>query len=173
MTTGNRVYPVGSVGLQVGGSSISSSNPLPIKLQSRVGRTTHLSSGPLPASGAYTSQTAYTVPDGVNFIMFYVTYTRGAASGQAKCKVMVGNGTEEGPLVVVDPSVSASEPFSQQTIRGGEFKGPVPQDGSAITFVVPVSIRGGITTIRLLAAEVGVTATPGTCAIALTGGYST
>lgn len=139
--------------------------------QARVARAVHLASATLPVSGNYSNQTAYAIPDGVAAVMFYVTYTRGAASGQPKFKIAFGNGTEEGIAAVVDATITISQPFSQQPVRGGEFPGPVPADGTAIVFTILVKIDGGPTTVRLLAAEVGVTGTPGVLAIALTAGY--
>lgn len=146
-----------------------SGNPIYTAPTSRVARAAHLASAAL--SSSYSSQSAYSVPNGATHVAFYVTYTRGGASGQAKFKIMAGNGTDEGPLVVIDSSVTLSEPLGQQSMRGGEFLGPIPTDGSAITFVVPVQIRGGVTAVRLLAAESGNTGSPGTCAITLTAGY--
>jgi hypothetical protein len=52
----------------------------------RIARTAHLSSATLPAAGAFTSQTPYTIPEGVVSITTYVVYTRGAAGGQVKLR---------------------------------------------------------------------------------------
>jgi hypothetical protein len=70
-------------------------------------------------------------------------------------------------------SQRASAPYGQRAAYIDEIKpGPTPADGSPITFVVYWTVTGGETTIRLLLAEAGVTATPGTASIGLTAQYA-
>lgn len=138
---------------------------------SRVARAVHLASATLPAAGAYTNQTAYAIPVGVKSVSFILTYTRGAAGGQAKYRILVGNGTEEGDLSVVDVTLVASQPFASQQMYGQVLLGEIPQSASAVSQELTVNIQGGWTTIRVIGAENGVSGTPGTLAIALTAAY--
>ncbi|WP_437767166.1 hypothetical protein WMF27_20600 [Sorangium sp. So ce281] len=137
----------------------------------RIARVVHLASATLPASGAWTNQAAYAIPDGVSAVSFITTYTRGVANGQPKFRILVGNGTEEGDISVIDPMVTASQPFGLQSAYAQVVLGTVPQDGNPVSRELTVLVRGGWTSIRMIAAEHGVTATPGTLAIALTAAY--
>jgi hypothetical protein len=154
-----------ALGPQTAATSLSVTRP------SRVPRVEHLASAALPAAGAFTSQSAYSIPSGAQFVTCWVSYTRGAVGGYAKLRALLGNGTEEGIAPVVDPTITASQPYGQTPIYPNELIGPQPQDGSAVIWLVTFDVRGGATTFRLLAAELGVTGTPGTCAIALTAGH--
>lgn len=139
----------------------------------RIPRVAHLASAALPAAGAFTSQAAYSIPDGVRGVAFYVTYTRGANGGYPKARLMIGNGTEEGPPLLLDGTITSAPPYGQRAGYIDEIKpGPTPADGSAITYVIYWTVTAGETTIRLLLAEAGVTATPGTAAIGLTAQYA-
>ncbi len=137
----------------------------------RVARVAHLASAALPGAGAYTNQSAYSIPDGAQFITCWIAYTRGAAGGYAKFKAMLGNGTEESACPVVDPVITVVQPHGRTLFYPNELVGPTPPDASAVGWIVTFDVRGGATAFRLLAAELGVTATPGTCAIALTAGH--
>lgn len=138
----------------------------------RTQRNPHVVGATLPASSAYTNQAPFKIPDGCTGVTFYVTYTRapGVGTCRPKFQIWIGNGAEEGPLVTVDPTVAAAQPFGRTSLYLGEILGPIPSTDTAITFALPVVVRGGESTIRLLAAEYGAAGTPGTCAIALTGG---
>lgn len=137
----------------------------------RIARSVHLASAALPAAGAFTSQTAFTILDGVRSINFYVTYTQGAGGGYPLLRFESGNGTETGGLVVIDGAIAVTDPFGQRTAYIDRLKGPVPADGSALTYMIPWRVSGGETTVRLLMAEGGATGTPGTAAIAITAQY--
>jgi hypothetical protein len=132
----------------------------------RVARTAHLASAALPAAGAFTSQTAYAVPEGVVGITAYVTYTRGTTGGTVLLRPEYGNGTETARESIAISSTASSENI-RDTLGFREFVSPSADSIFAIEFDVPA----GCTTFRLLAAELGVTATPGTCAITLTAKY--
>ena len=162
--------------LVVGGSDVSNANPVPMSIAGsprgpRVARVAHLASATLPAAGAYTANAVYPIPDGVQFVKFYVTYTRGAAGGFAKAKLVTGNGTESGAEVTLDPTIAVTQPAGLQLAYSSEIEMPQPQDGNPRTDVLTYAVRAGETTIALQLAEVGVTATPGTAAVALTAGY--
>ena len=136
----------------------------------RIPRTAHLNSATLPAAGAYTSQTAYTVPEGVVSITAYVVYTRGAAGGQVVLRPQWSNGTETAYETAVSSSVATGGTLRNQ-IELREILSPVVNTASAVTFAISFDVPAGATTFNLLAAEVGVTGTPGTCAITLTARY--
>lgn len=144
---------------------------VPTKVAARVARAAFMASAALPAAGAYTTTTAYAIPDGVQRVTFYCTYTRGAAGGFPKFRCDVGNGNETASVVTVDPSIAVTQPKGLQLAYISEINGPEPQDASAVVFALTYSVAAGETTIALQAAELGITATPGTLAIALTAGY--
>jgi len=147
----------------------SSSSPV-IQRGFEIARTVHISSSPLPAAGAFTTQSAFTVPAGITEIAFWVTYTRGAVGGFPYLQVLFGNGTEEGHDISLDQIVTVAQPLGTQNVYEQQLAGPIPADGSPITYVIAVHVPRGATTIRMLAAEGGVPGTPGTITIALTGG---
>ena len=133
-------------------------------------RTVHLASGPLPAAGAFTSQAPYDVSGGLDEVTCWVTYTRGAAGGYPILWPMWGNGTEEGIDVAIDQIVTVSDPVGDQRVYEQQIEAPHPSGADAIVFCLPIRVPKGATTFRLLAAEAGVIATPGTMAIAIAGG---
>jgi hypothetical protein len=152
--------PVGAAG---------GSTPAVTPVPATVARSVHIASAALPAAGAFTSQGAYTPAAGVaRFVSFWITYTRGAAGGYPKFHLEWGNGTETA-LEVSFGEASAVQPYLQQNVYQGELLGPTPTDGNAISYVLTVENTKGATQVRLLAAEAGITATPGTIAIAITG----
>jgi hypothetical protein len=136
----------------------------------RIARTAHLSSATLPAAGAFTSQTPYTIPEGVVSITTYVVYTRGAAGGQVKLRPQWANGTETAYETAVSGSAASGGTLRNQ-IELRELLGPIVDTASAVTFLVQFDVPAGCTTFALYAAESGVTGTPGTCAITITARY--
>lgn len=141
-----------------------------IVMGSRIARTAHLNSATLPAAGAFTSQAVYTVPEGVTGVTMYVTYTRGAAGGQVKLRPEYGNGTEAARGFATTALVVSGDTL-EESIAFRDFVAPVTTDANPQVFAIEIDVPPGCTTIRLLAAEKGVTGTPGTCAIALTAKY--
>ncbi len=133
-------------------------------------RVVHLPSAALPAAGAYSSQAAFTLPPGAGYVSVYVTYARGAAGGYPTIKAMLGTSNEEGAVAIMDPTVTAAAPAETQPIGPGVLAMLPPADGSPVTLVFTVDVRGGGSKFRVLVAEAGVTATPGTCAVALSVG---
>jgi hypothetical protein len=136
----------------------------------RIARTAHLSSATLPATKAFTSQTPYTIPEGVVSITTYVVYTRGAAGGQVKLRPQWANGTETAYETAVSGSAASGGTLRNQ-IELRELLGPIVDTASAVTFLVQFDVPAGCTTFALYAAESGVTGTPGTCAITITARY--
>lgn len=92
------------------------------------------------------------------------SYTRGAAGGAAKIKVIVScdNGATFVPLMMVDPT---SYSAGVQTLIVAEFKLPASTGASAETYAVPPIDLSGYSHYQVLAAEYGITATPGTLAL--------
>lgn len=130
----------------------------------------HLASAPLPAAGAFTSQVAHSLPPGAAYVSVYLTYTRGAAGGYPVVKAMLGTPSAEGAVAIMDPTVTAAAPAETQPIGPGVLVMAAPADGSPVTLAFTVDVRGGASKFRVLVAEAGVTATPGTCAVALSVG---
>lgn len=123
----------------------------------------------LPAAGAFTSQGFTTLLNGVTGISFWVQYTRGAAGGFPALRIQWTNGTEVARDIVLDQnSLVVVQPTGTSNVYESELLGPAPADGNAITEVYEYSAPAGSTAVRFLAAERGVTLTPGTIAIALT-----
>jgi len=136
----------------------------------RISRSSHMASATLPAAGAFTSPTAYTIPEGQSGITAYVSYTRGAVGGQVVLQPKWGNGTETAQETGAVSNADSGGTV-RQTISLFEILGPVVNTASAVVFKIEFVVPPGATTFTLPAAEVGVTGTPGTAAIALTGKY--
>jgi len=147
----------------------SSSSPAVVR-GFELARTVYQPSIALPAAGAFLTPGQFTVPAGITEIAFWVTYTRGAAGGFPYLQVLFGNGTEEGNDISIDQTVVVVQPVGTQNIYDQQLAGPIPASAAAITYVIAVKVPRGATRIRMIAAEGGVPGTPGTIAIALTGG---
>ncbi len=124
----------------------------------------------LPAAGAYTTTSAYTLPDGTKSVTFWNTYTRGAADGYALHQIQWGNGTEAAaPEGILSTGVTITQPNGVSQLVCGVIEGPHPQSASALVYPpITVTVPAGATTVRMVSAELGVTATPGTLTTAIT-----
>lgn len=131
-------------------------------------RIIHLPFGLLPPSGNFTNQAVYNIPQAVRHLSFYVTYQRGAVGGQSALHLLWGNGVEESQEVVLGIPI-ITDPNSSQTSYFQEIDSPIPQNGIPITFILEINVPGGATTVRLIASEKGVTGTPGSLGVTLTG----
>lgn len=139
-----------------------------------VASAAHLASGVLPAAGAYTNQTAAPVVQSQASICATVTYTRGASGGFPRFRPMWSDGTTEAQGTVLNTAIDlSSPPAGRQSAYLWEIDGPAPSGAGAVSFTLSFDVQPGATTFRLLAAEAGVTASPGTCAIALAGQKNT
>jgi hypothetical protein len=138
------------------------------------GRFSHRDSAALPGAGAYTTAQAWhTLEDqSVTEVTFYLTYTRGAAGGYPQFRVELGNGTESGVEQVIAESPTIVGAVATRSIYDEtlDVQALHPSDANAVTRPVTLQIPRGTKKIRLLAAEVGVVGTPGTCAITVVGG---
>lgn len=161
---------VGTITSVASGTTTAVTNP-------RVARAVHMDNGsgglqPLSASGLYSNQAAYAVPDGARTIAFYVKYSFGGSGGYPKVKCLFGNGTEEGPAPTVDPSITAASTVNgQQNVYTSELLLIGLTGLLTSSLVLPYSVTPGYTTARLLIAENGNTSLPGSASIALTAGY--
>jgi len=135
-------------------------------------RTIHIPTGSLPLLGNFTNQSNYIIPKRVRHITFYVTYSNGAPGGYASLRIMWGNGTEETQETLLDADFTTNNQFSDQNLFLQELDGPVPPNSNPVGFMIEVSVPGGATTVRLLAAEGGVPGSPGTIGITLTASTS-
>jgi len=143
----------------------------PVGGSAPVASSSHLASGVLPASGAYTSQTAFAVPAGAKTVSFLVNYTGGAAGGSVAYKIV--KGYSSGSLAaeqVAQNSLAVSGTTASQSIYDAIYQRPVTGT-SASSFPVDVDVSGGWTYVALYLAETGVTATPGTAAISVAASY--
>jgi hypothetical protein len=122
-------------------------------------RATFAAPTALPAAGAYDTAGAATKLDapGATRAEVFVQYTRGAAGGAFKVKLLVSDdGTNFFERTVVDTAVSgASNVFTQ------EFKFPVAAGAPAELRTLLLDV-GMCVAFKLLFAEYGVAGTPGT-----------
>lgn len=141
----------------------------------RIARASHSASAVLPALGAVTSPTAYTIPNGVTELTFWINYQRdaaGADTGFPRARVVWGNGTESAAdLLLVDTIDSISSPYARRLAYASEVDFPAPSSDAAVTYQYTVAVPKGATTVKLLLAEAGDTAAPGTASVFLSGGY--
>ncbi len=134
----------------------------------KVAGTTIRASAALPASGNYDTAGAtfrVNVRDR-DVASLWCEYTRGAASGAAAIKVFgsCDDGVTYAQCTVVDPSSYAT---GTQLLAAAIFKLPVSASASAEEWIVPNIDVSAFTHIQVLAAEYGVTGTPGTLQVAL------
>jgi len=145
-------------------------------MQERITRTANpassvvLTSQALPAAGAFTNQAATVLPRGTKRVAFWVKYTRGAAGGFPDLRVLWTNtlGTE-GHETIVDRTLAltVAQPVASQLIYEEALLGPIPADASPIDYVIRFEVPAGTSAVRMIAAEKGVVATPGTIEIEL------
>lgn len=106
----------------------------------------------LPAAGAYEAipldAAMVAIPTNSRRAMIYISYTRGAAGGQAAHKLYISNGSEVAQVLSVDGTF-------------GGVNGAPSASASAIWYAIPLDLIGGETKIGIASAEVGVTGTPG------------
>lgn len=152
---------LGTLGQQnMAGSApvVIASNQSPIAIKGTVTSRAALvaSSGSpntLPAAGAYEAApsdgSCTAIPAGSRRATIYISYTRGAANGQAAHKLYVSNGTEVAQCMSIDGTYNG-------------INGAPSTSSSAILYTIPVDLIGGETKIGMASAEVGVTGTPGT-----------
>lgn len=141
----------------------------------RIARTSHQASAVLPVYPSTTSPTAYTIPNGLTEITFWINYTRDAAGSLPRfprARVVWGNGTESAAdLVIVDTLDSVLDTFARRLAYDGEIDFPTAPSNAAHTYQLTVAVPKGATTAKILLSEAGEAAHPGTASVFLTGGY--
>jgi hypothetical protein len=138
-----------------------------------IAREVHLASSTLPAAGAYTDQTALVVDEAEGEVTYMVTYTPACATGYPVFKHEIGNGTESGVEQAINPGATIATTTATVSLYDEVLDCKALHTGAAGTAAtrpITVLLGRGITTARLLAAEAGVTANPGTIAISVVGG---
>lgn len=148
--------PMASTLVDPAGTKYSASFPVPSRHIGLSSSPVTLSaSATLPASGVYQNLplvgAMIAVPQGARRASIYVSYTRGAAGGQAAHKIFVTDGTNIGQL-----------PSMDGTYNG--FNGAPSASAGGVVYVIPVDLIGAEAKISIISAEIGVTANPGTCA---------
>lgn len=149
------------------------SGAVPVHPSFVVTRTLERAPIPLPGAGAFTAQVPSAVPLGTRRVTYWITYTRGAAGGFPRFRLEIGNGVEIlNPHVLDAASLAPTAPtsdFATSNIYREEILGPVPPDAGSIDYELSFELPPATTQMRLLAAEGGVPATPGSCGFAFTG----
>jgi hypothetical protein len=134
-----------------------------------VSRQVHLTTQVLHGTPVFTNQAKFLIPTRIREVNFYITYTRGAPGGNAVFHLLWGNGTEEIQETVRDLDIVPEDSSRiAQNLFLQDLLGPTPVDDNPISYVLSVTVPGGVTTVRLVAAEGGVPASPGTIGITLT-----
>lgn len=133
--------------------------------------TEYLASQVLPAAGAFTAAQATAVPVGTKRVSFWITYTQGAAGGYPSFRPQYQTaGGDSGRATVLDlSSFTAANPEGTTKFYLEDLDGPAPTDGQPITYELTFLLPADVTGIDLMAAEKGVTATPGTIGVRFTG----
>ena len=135
-------------------------------------RTVHLAAQALPAAGAFTAQDFQVLPPGTRELIYWITYTRvpgttGAPVFDAQWSDDVDESSE---LILDEGSFVAAAPLGTVNVYMARILGPVPADDNPVSYVLSYIVPYGATKFRLLCAEIGAVATPGTIAVAVTGG---
>jgi hypothetical protein len=146
-------------------------------------RRIYLASAALPGAGAYTSGSLangdpfFEIPDvSISKLTAWCTYTRGAAGGQAAFRALfldrlfTAGPSEVARDVNIDQTLAVTQPEDNQNFYQQTLYGPIPANVNPITFALVIDLPPGTVAFQLLAAEIGVPATPGTLAFTLTGG---
>lgn len=156
--------------LGVNGTTIAStSNPVPTVSRADDARTELRASTILTTS--YVASSTYTIPAGVKWVTFVLTYTRGGAAGSAAHQIEIGDGTDIGPAVLLGGTITVTAPNGARPAYLDEINpGPVPADASALVYAIQWQV-GGESTIRIKSKEVGNGAAPGTLQVAIKGKY--
>lgn len=124
----------------------------------------------LPPAGAYTSQGFYTFPVATRGLTFWITYERGGPAGAPAFRLEGTNGIEEArQLIQADGSLAVVQPEGSVNVLQETVLGPIPADDEPLVYKLPYNVDPGETGVRLLVAEVGNLAAPGTITVAITG----
>jgi hypothetical protein len=135
---------------------------------SQYDRQSHLASQTLPAAGAYTAQAFQPTPKGTSRVTYWITYQRGAVGGYPVFQHQYTNGTDTAREIVLG-TPTTSNPNTSVPLGLELIDGPIPADGGAISYAITYErLPAACVGVRLLVAEMGNAANPGTIAITLT-----
>lgn len=139
-----------------------------------VERTTHRAEGVLPTGGLFTTQAMQALPAGLKQLNMLIAYTRGAAGGYPKFEMEWGTAADTASgfselirdlsAFVAAGAIGSAPTYIEETY------GPPPQSASALKYTLTFVVPYGFTSFRLVAAEQGNTANPGTLTIEFVGG---
>lgn len=134
-----------------------------------VPRIIHLANNTLPIAGQFTAQDSWSIPSGITKVTFYVTYKRSVPGGYPTFKLLWSNGTEETQETIINNSNATIDPLNLVTGSNlYQINGPLPDTDDPVNFIYYFSIPGGVSKVRLIAAEKGFPASPGFIQISLT-----
>lgn len=133
-------------------------------------RSQHRAESVLPASGNYSAQGVFSIPEGLTRITYVVKYTRAGVGGHPRFRPKWGDGTDEADEITLRSSMTVAGHRSRQRFYVQELDGPVPPNGSALVYALTFEVPAGMISCRLLAAEAGNVGSPGTCGIGIVGG---
>ncbi len=141
-----------------------------------IARTENLASAALPAASAFTAQAFSAVPPGTSKITYWLVYTRSAGTrGRPMVRHEETNGTESTTVSLLNaaslitPSTSLGTPYGDVGLSKELLKLDAPSSDATEVYQIPVEIGDTVTGVRLLVAEFGAPATPGTAAVFFTG----
>lgn len=133
-------------------------------------------SAALAGSGAFTSATAWDVPDGVQKVSVAGTYTRGMAGGLAVLRLKWTVTGVDGVSfydTTQDQALAISAPDGTSSFYRTVIACPAPSSSSALSFVLaPLDVPPGATSLTIEAAEADATkASPGTLTLYVAAGF--
>lgn len=171
---------VSIVGGAIGGSTVAQGDPQAdttkpwLTKSPRVASSAFRASGALPGSGAFSSDAAYTIPDGARRVSFSVAYTGGASGGAVKYRFLKGFSSTLAAMATEQITPGTVTPGTAPVATVDTYdlvsKRPVT-DTTATIFSCDYEVEGGWTHCALQLAEYGATGTPGTAAITVAASY--
>lgn len=148
-----------------------------------IGPSVHRASAALPAAGAYTSQNFQLVPKGTYRVSYWIAYERGAGGGYPTFVHQYANevGSDGAPPsdfagkvaqeVILDPTTITAAAWATASVNLYQevVLGPIAGAGQILYYCITYErLPAACVGVRLLVAEAGVPATPGTCSITMT-----
>ena len=124
----------------------------------------------LPASGAYDAEEDTLRVDlsaCSQTVTLWCKYTRGDAGGYAAIRPIISpDGVNWYKATLVNGTVTVSAPYGSIPITAAQHELPEPADGDEFAFAHTLDVAGA-RFLKIPAAEVGVTASPGTLEVKL------
>lgn len=116
-----------------------------------VPRQFHLNQNLLPVYPVFTGQAPFMLPRGVTEVVFFGVFVAGSKDSFPRLRVLLGDGFDEAPQPVINTALTIAVGNGRESAYVYEID-LVPGDG---TFVLPVKIPRGVTSVRLVASEAG------------------